>query len=84
MFGIFQTPEKTKVPPDPTRYDDQEWGKPYPCLAQSAVGQTTTQCGGKMIPGKRCFRDYERRLWRVFTCNRCGRKATDWKVNEDG
>ena len=71
-----------RVPPDPTRYD-HEWGEAYPCLQMSAVGQHAAQCPGKMIPAKRCIRDYEGRLWRIFTCNKCGRKATDWKVNED-
>lgn len=71
-------PEERRVPPDPTRYD-LVWGKAYPCLQYTAVGQQGTQCRGMMQPAKRCFR-FEGRLWRKFKCDRCGRAATDWKV----
>lgn len=70
-----------RIPPDPTQRVLQ-WGGAYPCLMikQTLTGWGGMQCGGLMLPSRRCFRDEDGRLWRSFKCNRCGRKATDWKA----
>lgn len=74
-------PEPTEVPPDPTQRV-LTWGGAYPCLALQHANAAVRgfQCGGLMLPGKRCFREGDGRLWRRFKCNRCGRVATDWKA----
>lgn len=87
MYGIEvepapqPQPEVNLVPPDPTGGRVTEWGNAYPCLKirDRGGGTRNWQCGGLMQPHKRCFR-HEGRLWRKFTCDRCGRTATDWKV----
>jgi len=78
---FMHVPEaEPRVPPDPTRYPDHAWGDAYPCLTVQRMGESKSfQCGGKMIPGKRCAR-HDDILWRRFTCNRCGRVAHDTKV----
>ncbi len=82
MMGPYSwlgEPQPETIPPDPTQRV-LSWGGAYPCLRFLNNGMHGSQCGGLMIPAKRCVRESDGRLWRRFKCNRCGRVATDWKV----
>lgn len=55
------------------------WGEAYPC--RHPLDVPSSYCPGWMRPGKRCFRYLGvGRLWRRYVCDKCGRRATDWKT----
>lgn len=66
-------PEKLRPPTDL-----REWvpGAPYPCGGHEAL--TMKKCIGTMQRGVLEFW-FEGTLYCTFKCNKCGRKATDWK-----
>jgi hypothetical protein len=57
------------------------WGESYKCCGYNMI--TGMQCAGAMERKGRRFRFEKRgRLWNRFICRRCGRRATDWNVND--